>query len=73
MMSRIKINFRKSELLYFGRAGEVQSDYIQLYGYEIGSLLFTYLGIPIYHRKITNKRREMHWGLVGEKAKFLEG
>jgi hypothetical protein len=51
----LKINFSKSELFYFGPAKDEQEDHRQLFGCELGSLPFSYLGIPIYHRQLTNK------------------
>jgi hypothetical protein len=45
-LSGLKINFNKSELFYFGRAKEEQENYRQLFGCELGSLPFSYLGIP---------------------------
>ena len=54
-LSGLKINFNKSELFCFGRAKEEQETYKQLFRCELGSLPFTYLGIPIHHRKLTNK------------------
>ena len=54
-LSGLKINFHKSELFCFGRAKEEQEAYKKLFGCEIGSLPFTYLGIPIHHRKLTNR------------------
>ena len=54
-LSGLKINFNKSELFCFGRAKEEQETYKQLFGCELGSLPFTYLGIPIHHRKLNNK------------------
>ena len=54
-LSGLKINFNKSELFCFGRAKEEQETYKQLFGCELGTLPFTYLGIPIHHRKLTNK------------------
>ena len=53
--SELKINFHKSELFFFGRAKEEQEAYKELFGCELGSLPFTYLGIPIHHRKLSNK------------------
>ena len=53
-LTGLKINFHKSELFYFGRANEEQEAYKQLFGCELGALPFTYLGIPIHHRKLTN-------------------
>ena len=54
-LSGLKINFHKSELFYFGRAEDKQEAYKQLFGCGIGSLPFTYLGIPIHHRKLSKK------------------
>ena len=53
-LSGLKINFHKSELFCFGRAKDEQEAYTQLFGCESGSLPFSYLGIPIHHRKLTN-------------------
>ena len=54
-LSGLKINFHKSELLFFVRAKDEQEAYKQLFGCGIGSMPFTYLGIPIHHRKLSNK------------------
>ena len=54
-LSGLKNNFCKSELFCFGRAKEEQDAYRQLFGCELGSMLFSYLGIPIHHRKLSNK------------------
>ena len=54
-LSGLKINFHKSELFCFERSNDDQEAYKQLFGCELGSLPFTYLGIPIHHRKLTNK------------------
>jgi hypothetical protein len=54
-LSGLKINFHKSELFCFGRAKDEQEAYKQLFGCGLGSLPFTYLGIPIHHRKLSNK------------------
>ena len=59
-LSGLKINFHKSELFCFGRAKEEQDTYQQLFGCGLGSLPFSYLGIPIHHQKLTNKIMEMH-------------
>ena len=53
-LSRLKINFNKSELFCFGQAQLVEEEYRQLFGCEIGSLPFKYLGIPIHYRKLMN-------------------
>lgn len=54
-LSGLKINFHKSELFCFGRDKDEQDIYKQLFGCELGSLPFNYLGIPIHHRKLSNK------------------
>jgi hypothetical protein len=38
----------------FGKAKEVENDYKILFGCEVGSLPFRYLGIPIHFRKLKN-------------------
>lgn len=55
-LSGLKTNFNKSELFCFGKAKEEKDAYRQLFGCEMGSLPFTYLGIPIHHRRLTNKK-----------------
>ena len=45
-LSGLKINFNKSELFCIGRAKEEQEAYKELFVCELGSLPFTYLGIP---------------------------
>jgi hypothetical protein len=50
----LKINFHESELFCLGRAKQVEDDYITLFGCDIGSLPFRYLGIPIHFRKLRN-------------------
>jgi hypothetical protein len=51
-LSGLKINFHKSELYYFGKAKDVENDYRTIFGCEIGTLPFIYLGIPIHYRKL---------------------
>ena len=54
-LTGLKINFHKSELFCFGRAKDEQESYRQLFGCELGNLPFSYLGIPIHHRRLTNR------------------
>jgi hypothetical protein len=54
-LSSLNINFDKSEIFCFGKAREVENDYKQLFGSRVGNLLFKYLGIPIYYRRLLNK------------------
>ena len=54
-LSGLKINFNKSDFFCFGRTKEEQDDYRNLFGCEMGSLPFSYLGIPIHHRWLKNK------------------
>jgi len=53
-LSGLKINFHKSELYCFGQAKSVENDYRDLFGCEICSFPFRYLGIPIHFRKLRN-------------------
>lgn len=62
-LTGLKINFHKSKLFCFGKAKEAESEYRQLFGCEVGSLPFTYLGIPIHHRKLTNKE----WKIIEDR------
>jgi hypothetical protein len=55
-LSGLKINFHKSELFCFGKAKDEEDDYRCIFGCEIGSLPFKYLGIPIHFRKLRNKK-----------------
>jgi hypothetical protein len=57
-LSRIKINFHKSELFCFGQAKERVQDYRELFGCDEGSLPMRYLGIPIHFRKLKNSERK---------------
>ena len=43
-----KNKFKQSELFCFGRAKDEQDEYRQLFGCEMGSLPFSYLGISIH-------------------------
>jgi len=53
-LSRLKINFHKSELFYLGEAQEKTETYIQFFGCKEGSVPFKYLGIPMSHHKLEN-------------------
>ena len=67
-LSRLKINFHKSELFGFGKAKEEQDAYRQLFGCELGSLPFSYLGIPIHHHKLSNKEWKCIEDCIEKKA-----
>jgi retron-type reverse transcriptase len=53
-LSCLKINFHKSEIFFFGKPVEVEDEYKILFGCDIGTLPFRYLGIPIHFRKLKN-------------------
>lgn len=46
-LSGLKINFRKSEIFYFGKAKDHEVFYSQLFGCKVGKFPFRYLGLPI--------------------------
>ena len=52
-LSGLKINFNNSEIFCFGKAKEIEQ-YKEIFGCEVGSLPFKYLGIPIHYRKLLN-------------------
>lgn len=54
-LSGLKINFHKSELFCFGKANEVMMDYVKNFGCDMGKYPFKYLGIPMHHKRISNK------------------
>ena len=54
-LSGLKINFHKSELFCFGAAKVVQQDYMNIFGCNVGEAPFTYLGIPLHYKRISNK------------------
>jgi len=53
-LSGLKINFSKSEIFYFGEAKSCESQYMKLFGCNLGSFPLRYLGIPIHYRKLSN-------------------
>jgi hypothetical protein len=55
-LSGLKINFHKSDFFCFGKAKEDEQQYKQIFGCEVGSLPFKYLGVPIHYRKLPNKK-----------------
>lgn len=54
-LSGLKINFHKRELFCYGKAKEVEKDYILMFGCNSGKYPFRYLGIPMHHKKLSNK------------------
>jgi hypothetical protein len=54
-LSGLKINFHKSELYCYGAAKELEYEYARLFGCKTGNTSFKYLGIPMHHRKLSNK------------------
>ena len=57
-LSGLKINFHKSGLFCYEAAKANQFDYTQIFGCDLGSFPFRYLGIPMHHRKLMNKDRK---------------
>jgi retron-type reverse transcriptase len=54
-LSGFKINFYKSELFCYEAAKTNQFEYAQIFGCDLSSFPFRYLGIPMYHRNLMNK------------------
>jgi hypothetical protein len=48
-LSRLKINFHKSELYYFGVVQDEVSAYVDHFGYGQGQFPMSYLGIRIHY------------------------
>jgi hypothetical protein len=49
----LKINFHKSDVFYFGDAKISENVYSQLFGCQIGTYPFKYLGIPMHYKNST--------------------
>jgi hypothetical protein len=62
-LSRLKINFHKSEVFCYGEAKEIESCYTELFGCGLGQYPFRYLVIPMHHKKISNA----DWKFIEEK------
>jgi hypothetical protein len=54
-LSGLKINFHKSEMFFYGAARDRQSEFAQIFGCDLGSYPFRYLGIPMHHKTLLNK------------------
>jgi hypothetical protein len=54
-LSRLKINFHKSEIFCFGDAKNSEGVYSQLFGCHTRTYPFKYLGIPMHLKKLNNK------------------
>lgn len=52
-MSRMKINFEKSEVFTVGLSDEEQVQAANILGCKIGIFPMTYLGMPVSHCKVT--------------------
>jgi hypothetical protein len=53
-LSRLKINYHKSEIFYYGEAKEVQEDYSNIFRCQCGTYPFKYLRIPMHHKRLSN-------------------
>jgi hypothetical protein len=54
-LSGLNINFHKRKIFCFGKAKDEEDNNRNIFGCEVGSLPFKYLGIPIHYRKLLNK------------------
>jgi hypothetical protein len=62
-LSGLNINFHKSELFCFGETRDRSREYVELFGCKEGEFPFTYLGIPMSPRRLSNK----DWRVVDER------
>jgi hypothetical protein len=75
-LSRLKINFHKSEIFCFGKAKDPEEFYSQLFGCEIGKYPFRYLSLSMNTRKLNNEdwqtiENRIEKRLSGWKGKML--
>lgn len=66
-LSGLKINFHKSELFCFGEAQDQANLYADLFGCGQGEFPISYLGIPIYYRRLRNAE----WKLIEERLQLI--
>ena len=57
-LSGLKINFHKSEMFCYGEARELGREFSQIFGCDLGTLPFKYIGRPMHHRKFRNSDRK---------------
>jgi hypothetical protein len=62
-LSRLKINFHKSEVFYYGEAKKMEAHYTNLFGCGLGQYSFRYVGILMHHKKISN----VDWKVIDDK------
>jgi hypothetical protein len=53
-LSDLKINFHKSEILYYGGAKELQDEYIELFECNAEEYPFRYLWTPMHCKQLLN-------------------
>lgn len=51
----LKIIFHKSELFYYGAAKDRGQGYAHLFGRKLGGFPFSYLDMPMNHKRLSNK------------------
>jgi hypothetical protein len=63
-ISRLKINFEKSEILLIGGDNNLAVEYAEIFNCQIGMLPLRYMGVPIYARRL----RVVDWAKLEEKS-----
>jgi hypothetical protein len=63
-ISRLKINFEKSEVLLIGGDNNLAVEYAEIFNCQIGMLPLRYMGVPIYARRL----RVVDWAKLEEKS-----
>ena len=58
LMSGLKINFDKSEIIIIGGDNETNMAYADMFGCQVGSLPMKYLGTPISYSTLKNVELE---------------
>lgn len=62
----LKIKFHKSEIFCYGKAKQYEQQCTKLFGSELGSYSFRYLGIPMHHNKLCSA----DWSVIKERLKL---
>lgn len=69
MMSRLKVNFQKSEILTMGGDENLVKEYAELFNCDIASFPLKYLGMPVSFTTLKNSDWEF---IIGKYLKIFD-
>jgi hypothetical protein len=72
-LSGLKINFHKSEVFCFGEAKAIQDEYSSIFGCQVGTYPFKYLGIPMHCKRLSNNDWKIIEHMIEKKLSSWKG